>query len=236
MREAIKEAIFAKAGRKAEAHDILNELVTEDPDNAAAWFVLAQVVEDRGQAIRCLRRVVYLDPTNERARAYLAKLEAKAAGRKPGKGGTSRRAVDDLVDIITSFKLPEPLQRFKWLIGLGAVLLLMGVMGLIAAQLLRPASPASITEGGSTGGDSAAMAVEPTPTPTSSSPQIEPTPLPTATPDAELIAMRDLVGATQVNPMDLIAIMERFELVDQPLQRALDGAPGYTTGSRDTFW
>ncbi len=244
VRQAILEAIqLAKEGRKAEARALIDELITDDPDNAPAWFVLAQLVEDRAHAIRCLRRVVELEPENARARAYLARLEGKAkvSGKKAGKPGASRggsrSAVEGLAASLRGVQLPEPVRRFQWAIGLGAALLATCVLGYIALQLLTPAGSAGQADaiaGGSTGGDSVPLAGS-TATATPTAAPAEPTPTPQPTPDAELLAMVDLIGTTAVNPVDLISLMERYLLVDEPLKRTLDAAPNYRVGSRDTF-
>jgi cytochrome c-type biogenesis protein CcmH/NrfG len=72
----IREAIeLAKAGHRSEARWKLEEVLRSDPEDADAMLVMAQIIEDRQQAIRYMREVVRLRPGDQKAQAYLAKLE-----------------------------------------------------------------------------------------------------------------------------------------------------------------
>lgn len=75
LRRAIE---LAKAGNKDQARQITQSVVEANPKNAQAWIVLAQLVESSEQSIECLRHAVTIDPSNERARRYLQKLEQTA--------------------------------------------------------------------------------------------------------------------------------------------------------------
>ena len=79
----------AKLGNKKKAKEILAGVVRQEPENARAWYLLSQVVEQPAQAVDCLKRVLAIDPDNaqakERLERYLAEPEAlipkKSSGR-----------------------------------------------------------------------------------------------------------------------------------------------------------
>ena len=48
LREAVN---LAKEGNKFEARNLLDSLLRDDPENADAWLVMAQVVESRRLAL-----------------------------------------------------------------------------------------------------------------------------------------------------------------------------------------
>lgn len=73
--DSLEEAVaLAKAGRRSEARQIATRLVKKQPENAAAWVVLAQVVDTRDQAIDCLKQVLRLDPGHPWASLHLKRL------------------------------------------------------------------------------------------------------------------------------------------------------------------
>lgn len=71
-----------KAGRKQEAISILRPILEADPDQANAWWLMANAQQDP-QAIReALENVLRLRPDNDKAQQMLAKLDARYP-RKP---------------------------------------------------------------------------------------------------------------------------------------------------------
>jgi HEAT repeat protein len=77
----------ARAGNKAEARMYLEAVTMAEPDNAQAFLWLSFVLEDRKLALRCLERVLAIDPDNEQAKRGAAWLrsqkDAKAAPLPP---------------------------------------------------------------------------------------------------------------------------------------------------------
>ena len=70
--QEVRQAItLARQGDKAQAQELLKQALKRDPDNVDAWVVLAQVVENRDEAITYMKRAVNLQPDDERARRYL---------------------------------------------------------------------------------------------------------------------------------------------------------------------
>jgi endonuclease YncB( thermonuclease family) len=73
----VEKAISAsKAGDKPAAREILSQVVREEPENARAWYLLSQVVEEPAQAISCLEKALSLAPDNERVKQRLESLRA----------------------------------------------------------------------------------------------------------------------------------------------------------------
>jgi len=72
LRTAIEAA---RSGDRAKAREILRRLVSRDPDNELAWLWLASVATSEDERRQCLRRVLVINPHNERARQALAQLD-----------------------------------------------------------------------------------------------------------------------------------------------------------------
>jgi len=64
----------ARGGNRTEARMYLEAVTLTEPDNAQAFLWLGFVLEDRKLAMRCLERVIELDPDNEQAKRGLAWL------------------------------------------------------------------------------------------------------------------------------------------------------------------
>lgn len=78
MNDLLKQGIAAaKAGTKARACRLLNEVVQADPQNETAWLWLSGVVETDEQQIVCLENVLAINPDNQLARRGLGSLRAK---------------------------------------------------------------------------------------------------------------------------------------------------------------
>lgn len=72
--QKIQEAIqAARSGDKETARKILSQVVRSEPNNARAWYLLSQVIEDDEKAVFCLEQVLKIDPNNTQARERLEK-------------------------------------------------------------------------------------------------------------------------------------------------------------------
>lgn len=67
----------ARAGNKAEARMYFEAVTMAEPDNAQAFLWLSFVLEDRKLALRCLERVLTIDPDNEQAKRGMAWLRSQ---------------------------------------------------------------------------------------------------------------------------------------------------------------
>jgi tetratricopeptide (TPR) repeat protein len=72
LQRAVQEA---RAGRKAEARDLLLDLVEVDPQNEMAWMWLSGLVDNLEDQIIACENVLTINPANEKVRAYLAELQ-----------------------------------------------------------------------------------------------------------------------------------------------------------------
>src|SRR5512143_3755872 len=76
----------AKEGDRRAARRIFAMIVRDSPDDAAAWWNLANVTDDSEQKARCLRQVLRIDPGHEAARTMLAAVERQFARQTPARG------------------------------------------------------------------------------------------------------------------------------------------------------
>jgi len=80
FREAIR--IF-KQGDREQAHQLLRQVLIENPRYAPAWLWMSEFVETIEQKRDCLQRTLALDPSNEAARKGLHILRLQEASAKP---------------------------------------------------------------------------------------------------------------------------------------------------------
>ncbi len=66
-----------KSGEKEKAHLYLRKAVREFPDNEQAWGWLFNVALSDEERMRCMRRVIQINPANEAAAKLLKELEDK---------------------------------------------------------------------------------------------------------------------------------------------------------------
>jgi len=75
--QLIQEAVTeARRGNKENARKITKQVVVSDTKNKRAWYVLSQLVEDRGQEEYCLRKILQIQPDNTRAKERLSQIES----------------------------------------------------------------------------------------------------------------------------------------------------------------
>ena len=62
---ALQQAIAAaRGGRKAEARQLLQQILQANPGHEQAWLWLSAAVETETERIKCLKRVLALNPDN----------------------------------------------------------------------------------------------------------------------------------------------------------------------------
>jgi hypothetical protein len=66
-----------KSGKRAQALTQLARLIERDHNNAELWWLLANATDDVQQARRALEEVLSLEPSNDRARKMLERLETR---------------------------------------------------------------------------------------------------------------------------------------------------------------
>ncbi len=78
-RMLLQEGIAAaKNSKKEEARELLIELTKIDSNSEVAWLWLATIANDAQEATQCTLRVLEINPDNERAQAWLNKLQPQA--------------------------------------------------------------------------------------------------------------------------------------------------------------
>ena len=76
--ELLRHALeLARAGKKDAARDVFLRVVEEDPRNELAWMWLAGLVDSIEDQIVACENVLTINPSNEKARAYLDGLERR---------------------------------------------------------------------------------------------------------------------------------------------------------------
>ena len=84
IEQRIQQALKAlRAGRKEEARSILLSVVDEQEDNERAWLYLSAAVETLEEQQICLENVLAINPTNEKARQGLERVNNALAARRP---------------------------------------------------------------------------------------------------------------------------------------------------------
>ncbi|UCF61476.1 MAG: hypothetical protein JSV37_02000 [Anaerolineaceae bacterium] len=103
------------AGEVFKARAILaRDVVWKDADNAAAWALMAHLVDDRAEEIHCLEQVVRLQPDNHYARYRLLRLRNNGTMSEEPLAATSRpfrftepNSLEGGVDLSNSWIMPQ---------------------------------------------------------------------------------------------------------------------------------
>jgi hypothetical protein len=91
--QLLNDAIAAaRAGNKAEARRLLEEVLAQNDRIERAWLALAGVVDTPRERRICLENVVEINPNNERARQALQQLDAANPGLAPTRAVTTSQA------------------------------------------------------------------------------------------------------------------------------------------------
>lgn len=67
----------ARAGNKANARMMFQQVLKQDPDNERAWFCMAAYAATPTDRIRYLNTVLHINPNNQRAQNELAKMKRR---------------------------------------------------------------------------------------------------------------------------------------------------------------
>ncbi len=73
----------AKAGRKDDARQLLQQSIRIEPNSEAAWLWLASVARDQRERQFCLQKILEINPGNSQARQALAAIDPSAAPPVP---------------------------------------------------------------------------------------------------------------------------------------------------------
>lgn len=76
--DKLKQAVsLYKQGNKSQAAILLGEIVRQDPNNSHAWYGLALSLDEPDKKIFCLKKVVSLDPSHQKAQQLLENLQSE---------------------------------------------------------------------------------------------------------------------------------------------------------------
>jgi thioredoxin-like negative regulator of GroEL len=70
-----KDAV--RAGRKAEAQELLRQVLQANPRSEQAWLVLAAAMNTAQQRSYCLQRALAVNPSNQQVQQELARLQQR---------------------------------------------------------------------------------------------------------------------------------------------------------------
>lgn len=73
----------AKAGKRPRARQLVQEVLQVEPGNDAAWYLYARIAGDRQKSIYCLKKVLEINPSHERARQDLEHLSSGVTSQNP---------------------------------------------------------------------------------------------------------------------------------------------------------
>jgi len=76
--DKLKQAVLLyKQGNKPQAARLLGEIVRQDPNNSNAWYGLALSLDEKDKKIFCLKKVLALDPSHQKAIQILEQLQTE---------------------------------------------------------------------------------------------------------------------------------------------------------------
>ena len=76
--DKLKQAVLLyKQGNKPQAAILLGEIVRQDPNNSNAWYGLALSLDEKDKKIFCLKKVLTLEPSHQKAIQLLEHLQTE---------------------------------------------------------------------------------------------------------------------------------------------------------------
>lgn len=66
---------LAKSGEKVKAQNLLISVVKSNDNNEEAWLLLAMLIEPQEKKLRCLQKVLQINPSNEKAKRAVTRLK-----------------------------------------------------------------------------------------------------------------------------------------------------------------
>ena len=83
--------LAARRGDRRRARALLRQVLAREPRNEMAWLLLAHVAQSRQQALRCLERVLAINPDNSTARREQSAWQRARRRRTPSPRSTRRK-------------------------------------------------------------------------------------------------------------------------------------------------
>jgi hypothetical protein len=68
-----------KKGQKQQARSIVRDILRQDRENVAAWWLMANLLEDEEKVLKCLHQLLQLDPEHRGAQRKLSSMRSDLA-------------------------------------------------------------------------------------------------------------------------------------------------------------
>lgn len=88
-------AEFIESGKLLQAKPLIQQVLNEDKQNVAAWWLLAHVMEDTDNQIKALKRVLKLQPDQEEAQEWLEELQWQRSLQEEDDADAFFSSIDD---------------------------------------------------------------------------------------------------------------------------------------------
>ena len=98
----------AQSGNKIIARHILEQVVSKDPGNEMGWLWLASVVDTVEERREALQQVLFINPSNERARQAISKLPSTTTASEPERGPSIAGRLGRAPSVSTTRTTPPP--------------------------------------------------------------------------------------------------------------------------------
>ena len=89
------------------ARELLRKIIQAEPNNIDAWLLFARVAKKREHAIKCLERVLELNPKHQYAQQLLTKITYDYPQKQPAKIPSESKSNGKLDTTISSKSVPE---------------------------------------------------------------------------------------------------------------------------------
>lgn len=226
-KDQLREAVaLAKAGNAFEARMRVDDILRQEPDNADAWLVMAQLHTDKEQALRCMKQVVRLRPDDPRAKKIVARMEKEIApAAAEGEGDTTLASVQTGT-LKKGFAMDRQMMILSGAAALLLIVLLIAIVAALGRKPQQTAAPAG--NAGITGPTATGYTLPPPSTPR---PRETETPVPFIM-DPDTLALNDLLRSMILGATDQTAWMVQNGLLDEaPVAEPRN----FAQGSTETF-
>jgi hypothetical protein len=133
----LKEAItLLNGGRRAEAHTMLQALSQDYPNTEQVWMWLAAATDDKSLREQHLRRVLAINPRNEKARAAITDLTGSAPPLPSATSSETTASSDPAQPGKSTAKTME--QVLIAVLGMIALVLVLVIVNTVGSKIFAP--------------------------------------------------------------------------------------------------
>ncbi len=103
VEQEIKDAVGEyKQGNKDEARKIIRDFIKSNPTNEVGWMIFAKITDNDGERIRCLERVIDINPNNQEATEKLKSLKKTEEMEEPFSSPSIRKEESNIQKTVGS--------------------------------------------------------------------------------------------------------------------------------------